>query len=141
MIYNFYNYLGKYLAKKFNIAGRNDLTTAYVDMYASQLLDLFDRIASYNFETNMTIKEELFNATWSANLPFFESKLKKTNTGYLVGSTLTWADLYLSSILDNLGSRYDRVLEKFPEIVKLDKMVKSMPRIAEYLKKRPVTEI
>lgn len=129
------------MARKFDISGRNDLETSYVDMYTSQLLDLFDRIGTYNFETNMTIKEQLFNATWSTYLPFFESKLKKTNTGYLVGSTLTWADLYLSSILDNLGNRYDRVLEKFPEIVKLDKMVKSLPRIAQYLKKRPVTEM
>ena len=129
------------MARKFDISGRNDLETSYVDMYTSQLLDLFDRIGTYNFETNMTIKEQLFNATWSTNLPFFESKLKKTNTGYLVGSTLTWADLYLSSILDNLGNRYDRVLEKFPEIVKLDKMVKSLPRIAQYFKKLPLTEM
>ena len=89
----------------------------------------------------MTIKEQLFNATWSTNLPFFESKLVKTKTGYLVGSMLTWPDLYLSSILDNLGNRYDRVLEKFPEVMKLDKMVKAMPRIAQYLKKRPVTDM
>ena len=129
------------MANKFDISGRNDLETAYIDMYTSQLLDLFDRIATYNFETNMTIKEQLFNATWSTNLPFFESKLVKTKTGYLVGSMLTWADLYLSSILDNLGNRYDRVLEKFPEVMKLDKMVKAMPRIAQYLKKRPVTDM
>lgn len=129
------------MAKKFNIAGKNDVETAYIDMYSSQLLDLFDRIGTYNFETNMTVKEQLFNQAWSTNLPFFESKLEKTNTGYLVGSTLTWADLYLSSILDNLGDRYMAVLEKYQRIVKLDKMVKSMPRVAEWLRRRPVTEL
>jgi glutathione S-transferase len=128
------------LAKRFNIAGNNDIETAYVDMYTGQLLDLFDQIATYQFQTNLTERERLFNQTWSRNLPFFETKLNSTNSGFLVGSKVTWADLYLSSILDNLGNRTNRVLEKFNRIKRLDQRIKSIPNIAKWLVKRPVTE-
>ncbi len=128
------------MAKRFNIAGNNDIETAYVDMYTGQLLDLFDQIATYQFQTNLTERERLFNQTWSRNLPFFETKLNSTNSGFLVGSKVTWADLYLSSILDNLGNRTNRVLEKFNRIKRLDQRIKSIPNIAKWLVKRPVTE-
>jgi glutathione S-transferase len=133
--------IGKYLANKFCIAGKNDIDIAYVDMYTSQLLDLFDQIGKYQFETNATAREQLFNQTWSTNMPIFENKLAQTNTGYLVGNALTWADLYLSSILDNLGDRYNQVLASFSKIKALDQKVKSVPQVADWLKKRPVSPI
>jgi glutathione S-transferase len=128
------------LAKKFNIAGSNDIETAYVDMYTGQLLDLFDQIARYSMETNITVKERLFNETWSRNLAFFESRLNLTNTGFLIGSKITWADLYLSSVLDNLGNRTNSVLEKFNRVKRLDQRVKAIPNVNRWLKQRPVTE-
>ena len=131
--------IGKYLANKFKIDGWSDIDRAYADMYTSQLLDLFDQIGRYQFETNATVREQLFTETWSANMPIFENRLAKTNTGYLVGSSLTWADLYLSSILDNLGERYNQVLANFSRIRALDQKVKSMPQIADWLKRRPIT--
>jgi glutathione S-transferase len=70
----------------------------------------------------------------------YESKLSSTNSGFLVGSKVTWADLYLSSILDNLGNRTNSVLDKFNRIKRLDQRVKSIPNIAKWLSKRPVTE-
>ena len=109
-------------------------------MYTSQLLDLFDQIARYQFQTNLTERERLFNETWSRNLPYFETKLSSTNTGFLVGSKITWADLYLSSVLDNLGNRSANVLQNFTRIKRLDQRVKAIPNIAKWLNRRPITE-
>ena len=69
----------------------------------------------------------------------FEDKLVKTNTGYLVGSTLTMADIYLIATLEKLGDGLEPLLGNFPKLYSLDKRVKSHPKIAEWIAKRPNT--
>ena len=75
------------------------------------------------------------------NLNIFERKLAKTGTGYLVGDSLTVADLFLFTLLDTLNERKDKVLIIYPNLKRLDERIRNNPRIAEWLRKRPVTEM
>lgn len=74
------------------------------------------------------------------NLLIFETKLAKNGTGYLVGDSLTVADLFLFTLLEGLKDKKDAVLSKFANLKKLDDQIRNNARIAEWLKKRPETD-
>jgi glutathione S-transferase len=77
-------------------------------------------------------------------MKLFEAKLNKTNTGFLVGNKLTWADLFLYNNIDNLSSpiyqKKEEVLNNFPAIKKHFESISNLPGVAKYLAKRPVSE-
>ena len=87
------------------------------------------------------LQDRLTNEVIPNNMKLFESKLAKTNTGYLIGNGLTWADLYLSSILEWLGPNKDAVLNNFPHLKAFEQKIRSLPRIAEWISKRPKTDM
>jgi glutathione S-transferase len=84
-------------------------------------------------------KKKLFDEILPRMFKLFEEKLVKTNTGYLVGNTMTLADIYLIATLEKLGEGLDPILGNFPKLFSLDKRVKSHPKIAEWIAKRPNT--
>jgi glutathione S-transferase len=46
------------------------------------------------------LKQKLFKETIPKNLGYFEAKAAQNKSGYLIGDSLTWVDLYLIVILD-----------------------------------------
>ena len=73
------------------------------------------------------------------NLKFFEERLKKTNTGYLVGSNATLADIFLISALEKLGDQREAILANYTHLYALDKRIRSHPKVADWIAKRPNT--
>lgn len=77
-------------------------------------------------------------------MKYFEAKINKTSTGFIVGNKLTWADLFLYNVIDNLASpvykKREEVLDSFPVVKKHFDSISSLPGVAAYLAKRPVTE-
>uniref|UniRef100_F1LCB6 glutathione transferase n=1 Tax=Ascaris suum TaxID=6253 RepID=F1LCB6_ASCSU len=96
--------INRYLARKFGFAGNDPLEEAFVDSIADAFNDFFretiktvvaaanddveDKEAVYN-ETIVPAKEKLF--------PPLRQFLSKSNSGYVVGKSLTWADLMISN--------------------------------------------
>ena len=72
-------------------------------------------------------------------MKIFEAKLNQTNSGYLVASGLTWADLFLFNILEWLGDKKAAALEHFPALKKHNEAIGNHPRIAKWIETRPVT--
>ncbi len=109
-----------------------------------QANDLLNAFAAYKWEQNEDRKkalgEKLFNETVPANVKFFENLLAKNNSDYFVSNELTWADIVVFNGLEYFGARKDEFLEHAPLLKALDERVKSVPKIAEWLEKRPVTE-
>jgi len=113
-----------------------------INMYAHQMGDLFNRIAEVMIETNsqrkLQLEETLFNQTWPANLNFFETQLKRNSYfGFLIGCSLSWADIYLAQIVELLNERKDKMLINYPSVKDLETRVRSMPRVAEWIANRP----
>ena len=75
--------------------------------------------------------------TLPRNLKLFEDKLKKTNTGYLIGSGMTLADLFLVCVLEKIGDAKETILAHYTHVYALEKRVRSHPKIAEWILKRP----
>nr|QUF59407.1 glutathione S-transferase GSTS6/7-5 [Brachionus angularis] len=130
--------IARYLGNEFNLNGRNATETALIDMYGSQVADLFNSLGMVRI-SNLT--ESTFNQTWGTNLRFFETRLERNRNGYLVGSRLSWADIYLSQITERLENRKNEVLNNFPRIRDLDQKIRSLSRIAEWIRNRPNSEI
>ena len=133
----------KYLAKKFNLTGKNDIEEALVDMYADQITDLLNEcneLVRAKFASDKEREkrsQERLEVAWPKNLGFFEKRLKDNKSGFLVGSGLTWADSHLYAVLDWLFERKSEVIQNFPLVKSLADRIEAMPNIAKWLAERP----
>jgi glutathione S-transferase len=82
----------------------------------------------------------LFNETLPNNLRLFEERIKKSGSGFLAASGLTWADLHMINVLEWLGDKKETALENFRLVRALDNKVRSIPNIAAWIAKRPKSQ-
>ena len=84
------------------------------------------------------LEKKLTEEVWPKNLAIFESFIAKNN-GWLVGNDRTWADMYFTTVISWMGDKKDAALAKFPLCKALADKVNGNPKIAEWIKIRPVT--
>jgi hypothetical protein len=128
------------------LAGKTELEKAYVEMYAEQIRDLFEIYVLVLFEKDDKRKVEensrFFDIILPKNLGFFEKKLIENKSGYLVGDSLSWADLFLYFSLDFIGEdKIKSSLGNAPTVKKHIEKIVHYPGISEYIKNRPQTEL
>jgi len=138
--------IGRYLARRFGFAGKNMLEQAKADMYVEGVHDMVN--AGQPFFNAMFLNPESKDAEfekWKKNtvIPFLDRYtkfLKQNGTGWLVGDSITWADLYLAEQLDrahNLLDHHHQLLDDYPELKALMERVNNIPEIAERIRSRP----
>ena len=114
-------------------------------MYGDQISDLLAELYKLRFENDpakkMELSRKLFEETLPNFLKIFENIIIMNHSGFLVTSGLTWADLFLVNIFDFLGDKKAAILANFPRVKALDENVRAVPRIADWLAKRPKTEM
>ena len=76
------------MGKVFNLNGKTKEDMAECDMYSDQLSDLFTEFGKVFFEKD-DLKKEIQKGIFNdeivpKNMEFFEAKLKKTGTGFLI---------------------------------------------------------
>ena len=94
-----------------------------------------------NEETKKELQAKLQNETMPNNMKYLETKLAKTNSGFLVGNGLTWVDLHLFSALEWLGPKKDALLAHFPKVKSHNEFVSSIPNIAKHIATRPPSDM
>jgi len=144
--------IGRYLAKQFKIAGQNDIEQAQADMYVDGIYDLATKGGTEFFQelrkkfmdkadNEAAIKEKYQNWKTTGITPFldnYEKALTKNGSGFLVGSKVTWADIYVAEWIDRISNMQDKALvDNHPKLAALLKTVHKLPGIAEYIEKRP----
>ncbi|ELU08529.1 hypothetical protein CAPTEDRAFT_177145 [Capitella teleta] len=137
----------RYLAKQFGFVGETDLDQARGDMIVDYLDDLRTPLLAVHHEQDETKKKELMDK-FKENVPNFlnnlEKLLKENNggDGFFVGDKLTWTDVAFacnSAILKFfLGAEF---LDAYPKLKALIERVESQPAIAEWIQRRPVTNM
>jgi len=141
--------IARYLARKYNLAGKTDLEQAQADMIVDCMADAFKSVPMFaRYEQDPVKKEELKKKYLEEQLPVFLSNMEKLliankgGDGYFVGDGLTWADLYLLRFQGsfNLMVGMPDVLDKSPKLNALFNRLIKLPKIAEYWAKLPVTE-
>lgn len=137
--------IARYLAKKFDLAGKTSEEQAEAEMYADQVLDLLNEMVKIHFEKDEARKTEIsnkfFGETLLNTLKVLDSKIVKNGSGHLVPSGLTWADLFLSDFLGWLHDKKDALLAAVPAVKALDQKILSHPKISEWIAKRPQTSM
>nr|QUF59399.1 glutathione S-transferase GSTS1/2-5 [Brachionus angularis] len=137
--------IARYLARKFNLAGKGDEEQAIVEMYGDQVTDLLNELTKVYMEKDETKKASLRKTFGEEILPnqlkIFESRIAATGSGYIAASGLTWTDLFLFNLLEYLADKKEETLSYFPNIKALDQKIRANPKIANWLEKRPKTEM
>ena len=114
-----------------------------VSRYADQITDLGNELAKVFYETDEAkkkeLEEKLKNETVPSHFKFLETKLAGNASGFLIGDSLTWVDLYLVILKEWLGEKKDPIMAHFPKIKAHEEKVRALPKIAEWVAKRPVT--
>lgn len=136
----------RYLANKFDLAGKNDIERAQCDMIIEQIRDMFDiLIVIYfkKFDDENEKKKELAAAIRDKIVPslkLIEANVlglndKSGGNGFLVGDAMSLADVALINFYDWLRESKSEVLENVPLLKLHEEKIKGIPKISEHLKK------
>ncbi|CAA9990417.1 glutathione S-transferase, putative [Plasmodium knowlesi strain H] len=124
----------RYLSKKYKIGGDTDLDEFYADMIFCGVQDIHYKFNNTNlFKQNETtfLNEEL--PKWSG---YFENILKKNKCHYFVGDNLTYADLAVFNLYDDIETKYPNSLKNFPLLKAHNEFISNLPNIKNYISNR-----
>ncbi|XP_050413749.1 S-crystallin SL11 [Patella vulgata] len=137
--------IASYISREYGLYGTSSLEALSIDGVVGLAADYFTMWAKSHFEADAGKKTELQLKLKDTDLPSFLANLEKILTangsGYYVGNQLTLADLSVYDILENSYRDYPSVYSSYPKVLANRKKIAALPRIAEYLSKRNVTEI
>jgi len=139
------NAIARYLARKYDLAGRTELEQVQTDMIVDCMQDILDPLIV--FFTPGANQAELKKKYIEEQLPVWLTKLEAflvaNNSGdsFFVGHSLTWADLFLvrSCGAFNLIAGLEDPFANHPKLKVLYERVIKLPRIAAYQAKLPAT--
>jgi len=142
------NACARYLARKFNLAGKTELEQAQVDMIVDCFEDSIKPMIAFFPEKDETKKAEMKKKYADEQMPAYLTLLEKLLTTnhsgdkFFAGDELTWADLqFLSFTKWITHSGVENPLANFPKLSALKRRVESIPKIAEWIEQRPKTDM
>ncbi|KAI1717547.1 putative glutathione S-transferase 8 [Ditylenchus destructor] len=141
------NVILAYLGRKFGLEPDTDEGKAMAEQLAERIQDYFSFLKPYiNCLLGLVPADRLQGLSEQVFIPcctkdyglVVEKQLERTNTGYLVGDSLTYVDFYAACFSD-FALTYGRadVFDRFPRVQYHCKAVLSLPQLQDYLKTRP----
>ncbi|KAK6633934.1 hypothetical protein RUM43_001535 [Polyplax serrata] len=138
------NAIARYLAKKHNLAGKNDWESLECDILVDTLSDLKQALSHYRGECDSFKKEEKKMTLMKETIPFYMEKFEATlneNKGFSVGESVTWTDFVFASSLENFECIFGKkALDRYPSLKALKEKVFNLPGIKEWVERRPITD-
>lgn len=136
--------IARYLARQHGLAGKTEIAAAQADMVIDSLADLMGPVAAMMREKEEEKKAEMKRSFSSETLPGWLTSLERllTRRGgkYFAGGELTWADLAVFNVIENMNGRLaDFNIQEYPSLEGLTGMVRNLPNINKWLRERPVT--
>ncbi|CAB3402961.1 unnamed protein product [Caenorhabditis bovis] len=140
--------IARYVARKFGFAGKNHEEEAWVDAF----IDLFKDFVGAVRELALAIREKkpneviekLRNETYKPAEEVYFANLKKHlakgKSVFLVGDSVTVADLFVAENLFTLEKNHLIDLTKEPELLKYKNKIFSLPKLKEWIDNRPDTQ-
>ncbi|CAG5123147.1 unnamed protein product [Candidula unifasciata] len=139
--------LSRYVARKYNLAGKTDIDQLQADIilnHVDEIRGIVSRARNDKIYTEEQ-KKELEGRVATSLLPKLLKKIEKRLTenpsGYLIGDSVTIADLAFLDLLDTPLKSSPKLLDTFQKVREHRKKISSLPRLAKYLSTRPDTPI
>jgi len=136
--------IARYLARQYGLAGQNPIEEAQVDSLADALKDYFNEARDFfmvAFGMKQGDKEklhdELLVPAAKKFYPALEKFLEKSGSGFLVGKSVTWADLYIADYLETFREMAPKTFKDHPELLKWIDHVLNLPKIKKWIEERP----
>lgn len=131
--------INRFLARELGLDGKSNLDSARGDFLGEQMADAMRDLPwrEPNEEKRNQLMKEAFEGPLSRSLAMIEKYV--LDSGYLVCSEVTVADIAFTVGADVLMMTDPNILEKTPKLKALWQKVRSLPRIAAWIKKRPET--
>lgn len=137
------NTIARFLARRFGLAGKNELEEAKADMVVDCVEEMLKPLFHLMFYATEDQKSDLAKRWEEEQKPTFlrnlENLLISNNggDGYFVGDGLTWADM---SVAFGLTWIKDLDYGPYPKLKALKERVESNPGISAWIAKRPPSD-
>nr|CDJ80775.1 Glutathione S-transferase domain containing protein [Haemonchus contortus] len=138
--------IARYVARQFGHAGKTPFDEALVDSIADQYKDFDTEVWPFfavllGFEKgDLEVQlEKTFAPARDKLFTFLTKFLERNGSGYLVGDSLTWADLLLAE-LDTYSEKIPALYEGFPEMRAHAGKVRSDPILKKWIECRPSSQ-
>ncbi|KAI3388819.1 hypothetical protein SNEBB_002188 [Seison nebaliae] len=142
--------IARYLAKKFNLAGQDDMEQYQCDAVTQTASDLFIRGQAYGVFPQVALQKEstelrqileMFKSdeirkTMKLLDKFFkENQQQYEGSPFIVGNQMTYADLYVFYTLTTIKAIAPEYVDKYSNTLGQHyKMVKNHPKLKDYIK-------
>ncbi|XP_053391547.1 glutathione S-transferase class-mu 28 kDa isozyme-like [Mercenaria mercenaria] len=132
----------RYLARKLGLFGKSPEEELLVDEAYECVVDVQKEVFKIFMEQDETKKAELVKNIKADDLKRLNDyiKLRAGERKYIIGDSMTLADLQLYNVVDQSASVVKDLFSSFTEIQKHADVVKSNPKIAEWAKKSQQTK-
>ncbi|XP_002731491.1 S-crystallin SL11-like [Saccoglossus kowalevskii] len=140
------NAIARYLASVHGYNGKNDLETAKIGMIVETFVDILNSFMKAWFnkdeKTKAELLEEFKTKTLTQKLAALEKLLVANNggNGYFVGDKVSLADITFVTFYEMFSKSVEGALDKYPKLKSLQSRVLALPKIAEWVKKRPESQ-
>ena len=136
--------IARYLAETYGLAGDNPFDNAEIASIIDTATDMAKELSKYWFGPDAkseAYQKKLRDEILPAKLKLFDKRSSTNESGWQFGGKLTWADFGVYLALDwTMKTVGDDILKDYPGLTKLRASVEALPKIAEWIKNRPVTE-
>ncbi|XP_069089181.1 glutathione S-transferase P 1-like [Pleurodeles waltl] len=126
------NAILRYLGRKHDLYGKNPKEAALIDMANDGLEDLRQKFYKFFFYEWDTAKEKYMEDLPNQLRPF-ERFLSQNSSGFLVGSTVSFADYNLLDVLQSHLIWAPDCLNNFPHLKAFKEKMESRPKLKAYL--------
>jgi glutathione S-transferase len=138
--------IARFLAKQFNLAGKDNLEQAKVDSVVDTMTDAMDQLGPIRRQVDEAKKQANMQQFLVDVLPKHMQNLEilakvYSNDGpFFVGDHLTWCDLFVYDMLETVLQIDDSVLSHYSWLKHNRQEVEKQPNIAAYLQSRSKTQ-
>ncbi|KAH7700048.1 glutathione S-transferase-3 [Aphelenchoides avenae] len=141
--------ISRYLARKYDLLGKDEIEMALVDAYADALKDFGQRVLPFVVVPSTTpqeekdkLRKELFDPAAEKFLPIVRDIISKSKSCFLVDSGLTWADFFFTERLYTFEQLVPGVLKQYPMLsTYVEKVYGVSPAVKKHVEARPYTTI
>ncbi|CAH1794689.1 unnamed protein product [Owenia fusiformis] len=134
--------IARFAARETGLQGKTSFDQAIAESAVEAVSEVFRAQITAHFEKDEAKKAVLQEKFNTETRPAFHSNMSKLIAGdWIVGNSVTWADLLLLNYFDALPEEIKNEIRKsYPKFAKVVDNVAALPNIAKWVKERPVTE-